>query len=630
MGNLLDCIKGAGTREGGTLQDKARSRSARRHLSSFPQWIPPSPSFPLPSPLAHGSQTQGRDLTVTVRQQSPKDIGQKPHPSHHMSPLVVGQSFKDSHNRSMPCPSHPSRGHPTNPLAAGPGPISNRSNPMPHDPAQPNNFASASSNLLPRPSFDIAVTGNPLMGPRSDYGRDTREVLSGDKGEHNSIPFRSRAENFNEDLFQSVSTSEDWSLFSEEELEFQKPKAARKLLFNDDPPSENSFPPSRPNLNGKGGSNSHGCGVDVNFANVHELCVAGFTEEQARNVVAYRVKQQQHFQSKTELKAVPGIDEETWQRVKSRITLVPRSVRSTKGLSRSRVRSTGTRIDASSKESPSSSVHHTDASQDCKQEGSKVMQSSSAGKISIDVNSCNEPELCAVGLSQSQAAAVVKYRVMVGGAFKSVEDLRLVPGISEEAYMDVRTKLTLANSQRCRHLSGGTRKQQGGVSVHASVMNPLSGISVFQAPNTIPPGGSNYSRDTITPASRITGSNLSHKGPNSASGGFSSDKSPNNIHSVASIQPRGALPFSQPHPPRTNSGHGGNSPCSRFQIPAKSPVAGSWLPGNSPKASPRSVGGKTGGVPLRIASWNLQVFKNEKVSRPGVLEVVCSTIVQHG
>jgi hypothetical protein len=51
-----------------------------------------------------------------------------------------------------------------------------------------------------------------------------------------------------------------------------------------------------------------------------ELSVISFTGEQA-DLISHRIKEG-HFQDKTK----KGVDEVTWQRVRSRITLVPKSV----------------------------------------------------------------------------------------------------------------------------------------------------------------------------------------------------------------------------------------------------------------------------------------------------------------
>ena len=64
--------------------------------------------------------------------------------------------------------------------------------------------------------------------------------------------------------------------------------------------------------------------MDVNTANNHQLSVVGFTKAQSQDIINYQILHGR-FHCVTDVKAVPGISEETWLKVQSRITLVPSS-----------------------------------------------------------------------------------------------------------------------------------------------------------------------------------------------------------------------------------------------------------------------------------------------------------------
>ena len=209
-----------------------------------------------------------------------------------------------------------------------------------------------------------------------------------------------------------------------------KPKVARRL-FNGSSPQKSPTPPSLHATDDSDGrrtsSRCRGAVVDVNFANVHELRVIGFTQEQAAAVVDYRVMRHQHFHSKSEVKMVPGVDEETWLRVQSKITLVPFQLyENVKSLDCDRELLNGTHS--------SGSIEILGAAD------AEVIERKSS--ICVDLNSCNYHQLCVVGLDKPQATAVITYRV-AQGHYKCKEDIKLVPGISDETYQRVQSRLSL-------------------------------------------------------------------------------------------------------------------------------------------------------------------------------------------
>lgn len=536
MGSLLDCVKGADRRQGSPSRVKSRSRHSsvgrQNILSSAPQWLPPSPAFPV-TRVAYGVSSEN---------------------THYLATMCGGNhSFATNSEPENPLQHPPSPKHPANPLVSTAGP--------------------------------------------KDY---------------NSGPFTTNPNSEGETIPCQPLPASDWSLYAEGECMFRKPKSARKLLFSD-PSSESSsehriLPP-----NGRRTSNQRSCEVDVNYANVHELCVVGFTREQAGNVVAYRVGRRQHFQNKGELKAVPGIDEETWQRVKSRITLVPAALGTTEETHQSRSSEA-----LSHPYGLGGTVQRTSVPQAVgTAESAVVGQSRSVRKITIDLNSCNVQGLCVIGFNHAEASAVIEHRIMMGGYFQSKEDVKMVPGISGDTYMRVQSKLVLGPPKiRSNSNSGRWKQKQEAASL---VLNPSPVLSPLSA---IPPAlgvGGNQLQETVP---------FYHPWPHSAQ---------ERGETVTPFQHHGGVSLRSLAP--EGDWQDGNAlgalfaeQDSRFRIPG---VAGSPVPGGLhvgvKLSSPRFSGGRSsGGTSLRIASWNLQVFNEEKASRPGVLEVVCTTIVQHG
>lgn len=317
-------------------------------------------------------------------------------------------------------------------------------------------------------------------------------------------------------------------------------------------------------------NSNHSSAVDVNYANVHQLCVIGLTRTQAEAVVTHRVNTHRHFQSKEELRLILGIDEEKWLRIKARITLIPAGLGITENAY------------CSAREG---GLRHTEHS-----EGAEKR------RISVNINLCNYYELCVVGLSKSQASAVVDYRVR-NGYYTSTEQIKAVPGISDQTYHFVRSKLTLVPGQQSKHLSS-SRKQRLKNNSLALNSSPLH--RVWHSPSTILPAFtvSDYQSDVRSPHTQ------------------------NSLAAVdSSTSPR--VIASQ----RRNGSLAGASPLS-VNSPIHPVVFVS--PNVTNKCSPRVSGGRTSKGTVRITSWNLQCFNEKKTETPGVLEVVCSVILQHG
>ena len=301
-------------------------------------------------------------------------------------------------------------------------------------------------------------------------------------------------------------------------------------------------------------ASKHSSTVDVNFANVHQLCVVGLTMTQAAAVVHHRVSQRRHYQSKEELKQVSGVDEETWSRVWDRITLVPAGLGMT-GQSHS----------------------------DCEEgqgDSEDVSAEKNIGRSTVDINLCNYHQLCIVGLSKSQALAVVEYRFKKG-YFTSTKQVEMVPGISEEDFLRVQSRLTLVPGQmppqRSKQSSSSKKKR----TINVSATSYLSPQHVKSPPPAMV-DSSVLLTPPPTPVKKETSSSFS---PRSGDANLTL-----HLHPVVSNTPTG----------------------------------------KAARVSPRGSGSKAGKEIVRIASWNLQCFNEKKTDNEGVLEVVCSVILQHG
>ena len=350
-----------------------------------------------------------------------------------------------------------------------------------------------------------------------------------------------------------------------------------RCLFSDE--HHSSFETSSP-ITGLKYIKRKTCGavVDINYANIHELQVIGLSKTQADSVVNYRV-QHGHFQLKKDLKKVPGIDDESWNRIKSKFTLVP---------------SENTTVDHTSNSTRSPTIDRTE------ELGSEIGRAREV----VDINSSNCHELCVIGLNKSEAQALVNYRVG-HGKFESKEAVKQVPGITDETYERVQARMTFKHA----FLNSDQRKKKQLLSQNSSKKKLLSSNS------------SSIHQLWTSPTKILPVENI-------PSFQHNLERSPHSESSVVSLMPR--CKFSTVHTDpevqraATDRGLTAQSDL-RFQ---KSPLK------MNPPCSPDFQGSFNVMKPkrsiIRIATWNLQCLNEEKLANSAVLEVVCSVISKHG
>lgn len=549
MGNLLDCIKEATSKRDRSPQQQQHTPRHRgfpaRGAPFTPEWLPPSPVLPWLSQHVqqalsyspHSSALESGDI---------KDLSKSPRPATELS-----SDFNIHHD--------------TRSESGAPMCLSNAASwpPSPPSTKQPASDNMGSGNYQSELDFDMEwlapITQCHKKEEVSTSKPKVARRLFTPKGSPAFSDFTSldytNSQNSGEDNVKKSSVSPDFG-------------------------SDKTDTPS-----------AVGGGVDINYANVHQLCVIGMTREQAEAVVNYRVRWHHYFQNKQELRRVPEIDDKTWSRIESRITLVPVAGL---GMARKAVpslhKSRGVVDNYTYNPSRSGEPCHTSYSGGAviDENVSEVVTGSedlggnetqsvndSDKRPSVDLNRSNYHELCVIGLSIPQAQAVVGYRFN-NGPFTSKEDIKLVPGISDEAYEAVRSKVTLVSSgaasiPRSRQLNSN-KKQRGKKKNFLAANSPM--YQSWHSPNTTSPASD---QQAIPSSAR----NLNLSG----AGSGIIDTSPKQMYCP--------------------------------DVPDF-------------KSSPRLSGSKSSRGPVRIASWNLQCFNEKKVESPGILEVVCCVILQHG
>lgn len=270
-----------------------------------------------------------------------------------------------------------------------------------------------------------------------------------------------------------------------------------------------------------------------------------------------------------------------------------------------------------------------------------TLLSSSHG--TVDVNFANVHQLRVIGLTDKQAEAVVEGRARKGH-FQSKEAVKQVGEIDDVTWPRVQPRITLVPAGLGATRNGGIKGSRaevvrdqdaisgaspGGVSVDLNRCNyqelcvvglnksqaqavvdhryrngPFSSTEDIKLLPCISEEAYRLIRHKLTlvpgkasPAQRLGGPSSSKK-RRVRNGSLAVNSSP--LHSIW------------------------NSPSTI--LPAFAVDEGEGASAEA-RCSPRGSGGKSS---VRIASWNLQCFNEKKVENAGVLEVVCSTILQHG
>jgi len=324
-----------------------------------------------------------------------------------------------------------------------------------------------------------------------------------------------------------------------------------------------------------------GAVVDVNYCNEHELCVVGFTREEARAVISHRIAHGK-FRRTSEVETVKGISGETWQRAKSKISLVPASslIHLSSPRQKRNVKCEKYRVRKFDTKEVITIVDRHDEDEDVKIIGEGKSLKRDIKQPTVDLNHANVHELRCVGFDQVTSHEVVNYRIQRQG-FRSIDEIKCIPGVTDDTFDRVSTRLALSPiksvSTRRRRRSVGSNAISSLTDPSRSPLNKLHiafSASAEDAALVPAPDMSSFRKDSS--ASRTSLSN-----------------------GVAY----------------------GSEPCGTTPVILE---AESVVP-----RSPLSLG-KSANKSIRIATWNLQCFSNEKVGNLAVLEVVCATIIRHG
>ena len=319
--------------------------------------------------------------------------------------------------------------------------------------------------------------------------------------------------------------------------------------------------------------------VDVNTANNHQLCVVGFTKAQSHDIINYRILHGR-FHCVTDVKAVPGISEETWLNVQSRITLVPSSalihIRSPQDSFSSSTERVSKPYNGKI-QSRSEDVIVLDSDDD--DDDVQIIEKDEK-RATVDLNHANIHQLCCVGFNKSQSQDVIKYRINAHG-FDSIDEIKCVPSISEPTFTEVSKRLTLTPVKSRRSTPKETPRRR--VRSHSMIPSPV------QKP-CYSPGKDMFLVFGADDSNQPNGSLTLHDQLNSHAKSHINASFPNGVSSRSPVTPRGTI--GSPKSPGSSAGRGTKS--------------------------------------IRVATWNLQCFSTKKVDNPGVLEVVCTTIIRHG
>ena len=319
------------------------------------------------------------------------------------------------------------------------------------------------------------------------------------------------------------------------------------------------------------GGDVGGATVDINRCNEHQLLVVGFSIHEARAVIHYRCLHGR-FQNTTDVKAVPGLSEETWLKVKSRLTLVPSAALHFK--SSHPKNKTSTFKNTVGQNGIKSQEDEKDVIVLSDDEDDDVQIIDEKSRPTVDLNHANVHQLLCIGMPESLAQEIINYRVAKRG-FNLIDEIKNVPGMSEATFSKFSQRLTL------------------------SQVNPKVYSTPKKRSRNLPLMPSPISKACYSPGKDMFVM-------------FGEDTSPSKQYTAGD---NGASP---------NNTLREDVPSSDYCTPRKKAAAAASVLPRSPASSTK------GQKSIRIATWNLQCFSNKKVSNAGVLETVCTTILKHG
>lgn len=269
----------------------------------------------------------------------------------------------------------------------------------------------------------------------------------------------------------------------------------------------------------------------------------------------------------------------------------------------------------------------------------------------ININYAGEEELMTLpGINRTTAQNIIEYRKQIGG-FKKIEDLALVSGVGA-------AKLTTIRNEVCvtvKRLTSSGDENSGSSSLSGSNKD----LDVFtNDPMKKKNGNSKVNINTsnvfqlmkINGVGQVLAENIvtyrDKKGPFKSFDDLVKVKGIGNSI-LSAIQHQICLEDLEEHSPSNGDiRHRGNSnsnsvssthnhkPCSRKHLTESVENVLSLLEpiiktSKRHKVTPFNFKHKNKGV-IRIASWNVERFDEEKANNPGVKEVICMTILENG
>ncbi|XP_063609365.1 endonuclease/exonuclease/phosphatase family domain-containing protein 1-like [Penaeus indicus] len=249
----------------------------------------------------------------------------------------------------------------------------------------------------------------------------------------------------------------------------------------------------------------------------------------------------------------------------------------------------------------------------------------------VNINTAPEEELMTLpGVSRSVAKNIVDYRNTIGG-FRRVEDLALVSGIGANKLQNFKNEITVkkkssrfelmnvhgmnqemaANIVEHRERKGPFKSIDDLVKVRGINSRVLSILKVYLTLNDLTPSSPPLSDVTsVASYSKVYQRNLDgklsgHRRTHSAP--LDSDDTTGRIsNSLQSGDPRMSVDFY-------------TEIFELLSVKSERPIVRDVFQGQH-----------SGRPAIRIATWNLQQLTKEKMSNPGVLEVICRTVLENG
>jgi competence ComEA-like helix-hairpin-helix protein len=276
-----------------------------------------------------------------------------------------------------------------------------------------------------------------------------------------------------------------------------------------------------------------------------------------------------------------------------------------------------------------------------------------SGQNLLNINYATEEELMTLpGINRSTAQEIIEYRRKIGG-FKKIEDVALVSGVGAVKLSIIRDEITLSmkrpgstgpstednsptgSRSDISFRSETSRKSNGKINVNSAnvfhLMN-VKGIGQVLAENIVTYRDKKGRFKTLDDLIKVKGI-----GPNLLNA-IRNQLTVDEAESSNNTQPNGHVPTDGKNsgntsvPPKTsNKDHTHNncrilSTSTENMLDILEPIIKS---GSRPKVTPFNFKHKNRSV-VRLASWNVERFDEEKADNIGVREVICMSILENG